>query len=31
MSIIDKALEVNRNYANSYDPTMGKRITGSQK
>ena len=25
MSIIDKALEANRNYAKSYDPTLGKR------
>ena len=25
MSIIDKALEANRNYAKSYDPTQGKR------
>ncbi|HKN72659.1 MAG TPA: hypothetical protein VJX30_16620, partial [Terriglobales bacterium] len=27
MSIIDKALEANRNYANSYDPTLGRRPT----
>jgi carbonic anhydrase len=27
MSIIDKALEANRNYATSYDPTLGKRPT----
>src|ERR1700689_1983560 len=25
MSIIDKALEANRNYANKYNPTLGKR------
>jgi carbonic anhydrase len=25
MSIIDKALEANRNYAKNYDPTLGKR------
>src|SRR5271167_3757902 len=25
MSIVDKALEANRNYAKSYDPTLGKR------
>jgi carbonic anhydrase len=25
MSIIDKALEANRNYANKYDPALGKR------
>jgi carbonic anhydrase len=25
MSIIDKALEANRNYAKNYDPTQGKR------
>src|SRR5277367_3381550 len=25
MSIIDKALTANRNYANNYDPTLGKR------
>ena len=25
MSIIDRALEANRNYAKSYDPTLGKR------
>ena len=25
MSIIDKALEANRNYAKHYDPTLGKR------
>ena len=24
MSIIDKALEANRNYAKNYDPTLGK-------
>jgi carbonic anhydrase len=24
MSIIDKALEANRNYARNYDPTLGK-------
>jgi carbonic anhydrase len=27
MSIIDKALEANRNYAKSYDPTLGRRPT----
>jgi hypothetical protein len=27
MSIIDKALEANRNYAKTYDPTLGKRPT----
>jgi hypothetical protein len=27
MSIIDKALEANRNYAKNYDPTLGKRPT----
>ena len=27
MSIIDKALAANRNYANNYDPTLGKRPT----
>ena len=27
MSIIDKALEANRNYARSYDPTLGRRPT----
>ena len=27
MSIIDKALEANRNYATSYDPTLGRRPT----
>ena len=27
MSIIDKALEANRNYAKSYDPALGKRPT----
>jgi hypothetical protein len=25
MSIIDKALAANRNYAKNYDPTLGKR------
>ena len=27
MGIIDKALEANRNYANNYDPTPGRRPT----
>jgi hypothetical protein len=27
MSIIDEALEANRNYAKSYDPTLGRRPT----
>src|ERR1700721_710381 len=27
MGIIDKALEANRNYAKSYDPTLGRRPT----
>ena len=27
MSIIDKAVEANRNYANNYDPTLGRRPT----
>jgi hypothetical protein len=25
MSLIDKALAANRNYAKTYDPTLGKR------
>ena len=27
MSLIDKALAANRNYAKNYDPTLGKRPT----